>query len=148
MKRKKHLLLGFIYCLTAIVHSQNYIKENDPVIGKWELTSPKKSPGPEFVPETYIGIAAIKLSSGQFTSIAASTYNKEERKFVNYAEFIAEWDGNKLTGKVSFSSWVQQTNSLQINVPLEYDPKKDQVIIHIDNPEYGNVKFIYKRIKN
>lgn len=147
MKRKIQLILSTVLCLTINIHSQNYIKDNDPVIGKWELVSPKKSPGPEFVAETYIGIAAFKLSSGQNISIAAASYIKEEKKYVNFAEFIAEWDGNRLTGKVSLTSWPQQTDKVQINVPLEYDSKKDRIIIHINNPEYGDVKFIYKRIK-
>lgn len=148
MKLHKLLLLTLFFRLTFTLHSQNYVKADSPIIGEWELVSPKKSPGPEFVTETYIGISVFKLAAGQNISIAAAGYNKHEKKYVNTAEFIAEWDGTKLTGIVSKSIWHQLTNPLQINVPLKYDDKKDRIIIHVNNPEYGNVKFIYKRVRS
>lgn len=147
MKLLLFIFIFFNYSLTVTLFAQNYLPVNSPIIGEWELISPKKSPGPEFVVETYIGIAVFKLAAEQNTSMAAASYNKEDKTYLKKAEFIAQWDGNKLTGTVFNSNWPKVSNPLMVNVPLVYNAKKDLITIHINNPEYGNVKFIYKRIK-
>lgn len=134
-----------VFTLSTQVFSQQ-LKPGSPIIGTWQLVSPKKSPGPEFVAETYIGISTFQLTSGNNISVAAASYDKEKKQYINAAEFIAEWDEKRLTGIVSISNWPKVSDPLKINVPLEYDSKKDQIIIHINNPEYGDVKFVYKRI--
>lgn len=147
MNFTKLICLILFISWSSTLQSQNLIKIGSPLIGEWNLISPKKSPGPEFVPETYIGIGVFKLASGANVSMAAASYDKEFDKYVNAAEFIAEWDDAKLTGIVSISNWPKVTDPLKIKVPMEYDSKKDRIIIHVNNSEYGDVKFIYKRIK-
>jgi hypothetical protein len=147
MKKQIVIILLLLIFSTANQYGQNYLKVGSPIIGEWILISPKNSPGPEFVVETYIGIGVFKLASGENISMAAASYDKEEAKYKNAAEFIAEWDGTRLTGIVSVSNWPKVTDPLKINVPMEYDEKKDRIIIHINNSEYGDVKFIYKRVK-
>ncbi len=146
----RRYLIGLLasICLTnGTSNAQNFLKADSPIVGEWELISPKNSPGPEFVWDTYIGIGVFKLEWGQTVSVAAANYNKEEKTYINAAEFIAEWDGSKLTGIVSMSNWPKVSDPLKVNVPLEYDQKKDRIIIHINNAEYGDVRFIYKRVK-
>lgn len=140
------ILIFILYC-SSIANSQNYLPKDSPVIGKWELVSPKKSPGPEFTVETYIGIGLFELVDGMGISMAAASYDKDKKQFIKPAEFIAEWDGARLTGLISVSNWPKVTDPLKVNVPMEYDAKKDRIIIHINNSEYGDVRFIYKRVK-
>jgi hypothetical protein len=97
--------------------------------------------------ETYIGIGVFELVDGAGISMAAARFDNTEGKFINAAEFIAEWDGTRLTGLVSVNNWPKLSDPLKIGVPMVYDAKKDRIIIHINNIEYGDVKFIYKRAK-
>lgn len=131
---------------SGTMYGQQYIKVGSPIVGTWQLVSPKKSPGPEFTSDTYVGISTFQLASGTNISMAASSYDDSKKQYVNAAEFIAEWDEKRLTGIISISNWPKVSDPLKINVPLEYDSKTDRIIIHINNPEYGDVKFIYKRI--
>jgi hypothetical protein len=139
-------LLLILFCY-GLAYSQNYLPKDSPLIGKWELISPKNSPGPEFIMETYIGIGVFELVDGAGISMAAARFDNTEGKFINAAEFIAEWDGTRLTGLVSVNNWPKLSDPLKIGVPMVYDAKKDRIIIHINNVEYGDVKFIYKRAK-
>ena len=147
MKKQFIVFLFVLIFSSTHQYGQNYLKVGSPLIGEWTLISPKKSPGPEFIAETYVGIGVFKLASGDNISMAAASYNKEEGKYINAAEFIAEWDGSRLTGVVSVTNWPKISDPLIIGVPMMYDAKKDRIIIHINNPEYGDVKFIYKRVK-
>lgn len=141
----KGILFIASFCLLLTNYSQQ-VKTGSPIIGTWQLISPKKSPGPEFVPETYIGVSVFQIAAGSNISVAAASYDHTKKQYVNAAEFIAEWDEKILSGIISVSNWPKVTDPLKINVPMEYNPQKDQVIVHINNPEYGDVKFIYKRV--
>jgi hypothetical protein len=146
---KKPIL--FLILLPAGIHfafSQNYIPDNSPVIGTWYLFSPKKKPGPEFIPESYKGITNFTLLAGSdVESEASGGKDKKTGLFTYTMKFIPEWDGNHLSGKVTAASWDPTNKNLKISVPFVYDSKKDLITIHINNPEYGDVNFVFKHNK-
>lgn len=145
--KKATTLFYFIILIASFGYSQNYIPDNSPVIGTWYLSSPKKSPGPEFITESYKGITNFTIIPGDSESEASGGKNKKTGLFTYTMKFIAEWDSNQLTGKVTAASWDPNNKNMNISVPFSYDAKKDLITIHINNPEYGNVNFVFKHNK-
>jgi hypothetical protein len=128
---------------SATLQAQNTIADDSPIVGTWSLISPKNSPGPEFIAETYKGINGFTINAGKNESTAegnGESYNHS-------LSFKAEWGGKKLTGQVTQASWNKEVGKLKVSVPFEYDSKKKQIIIHVNNAEYGDVKFIYQKMK-
>jgi hypothetical protein len=146
---KKLILFLVVFLLSiSFSFSQNYIPDNSPLIGTWYLYSPKKKAGPEFIAESYKGITNFTLVPGDDAESEASGGRDKKTELFSYTmKFIAEWDGTKLTGKVTAASWDQTNKNLKISVPLVYDSKKDLVTIHINNAEYGDVNFVFKHNK-
>jgi len=145
--KKATVLFCFIILITGLGYAQNYIPDDSPVIGTWYLLSPKKSPGPEFITESYKGITNFTIIPGDSESEASGGKNKKTGLFSYTMKFIAEWDGTQLTGNVTAASWDATNKNLKISVPFSYDAKKDLVTIHINNPEYGDVNFVFKHNK-
>lgn len=146
--KKPILLLSILFFGYQFSSSQNFIPDNSPVIGTWYLLSPKKKAGPEFIAESYKGITNFTLIPGDDVESEASGGKDKKTGLFSYTmKFIAEWDGTKLTGKVTAASWDPTNKNLRISVPMVYDAKKDLITIHINNPEYGDVNFIFKHNK-
>ncbi len=145
---KKLALITVLLCsLYSYSTAQNFIPDDSPLIGTWYLSFPKKSPGPEFIAESYKGITNFTILPGDAESEASGGKNKKTELFSYTMKFIAEWDGKKLTGNVTAASWDATNKSLKISVPLVYDATKDLITININNPEYGNVNFVFKHNK-
>ncbi len=144
---RNYCLLFLLLLGATTLRGQNYLKSDSPLLGMWVLSSPKKSPGPEFIPESYKGMTHLTFNAGNADSEASGMFNKKTSLFDYAIKFIAEWDGTKLTGTVTIATWTTEIEKLKINVPLAFDTKKGQILIHINNPEYGDVTFIYKKMK-
>ena len=137
---KKAGLLFAIFLATQL-YAQNRISE---IQGCWGLVSPKNSPGPEFIAESYKGITHLVISP-ELESRALGQYNKDNNEFEYWIGFIPSWDGKRLTGNPIDSNGTN--NKQKVSVPLTFNSKKNTITIHIKNPEYGNVKFIYRKME-